>query len=220
MSPEHDAMRLQLGAYVLGGLSAADRAAVEAHLASCVACRDELSSFAVVPALLARARDTVRDSAAAEPPPALLPRLVDAVRAERSTVRRRARRLRLATALTAAAAAVALVLSGVALRGPSPDRAPTTPMTAAQGFTASGNAELEARPWGTAIVLDLWQLPRDGRFVAWAVAADGRREQAATWGSTPNGRARVDGATSIPRTELGRVEVVTETGQTVLVTTT
>jgi anti-sigma factor RsiW len=35
-------VRLDLGAYLLGAIGTADRSAVDAHLASCAACRDEL----------------------------------------------------------------------------------------------------------------------------------------------------------------------------------
>jgi predicted anti-sigma-YlaC factor YlaD len=41
-----------LGAYVLGGLSAADEAAVEAHLARCPRCQAEYDELACVPSWL------------------------------------------------------------------------------------------------------------------------------------------------------------------------
>ncbi|MGH3657847.1 MAG: zf-HC2 domain-containing protein [Micromonosporaceae bacterium] len=216
MNALHDAIRQQLGAYVLGGLSSADRGAVDAHLADCAACRNELSSFAVVPALLGRARGAVAEAAAHEPPPALLPRLLTVVQAEHVTMRRRTRRWRIATAVAAVVAAVALTVAGVVIVT-SQDVAPGTPMVAASGSHAAGNAALQERTWGTAVVLELHDMPTDSDCVAWAVSRDGRREQAAVWGPTPSGEARVEGATSILRTDLARVEVTTTSGAPLLV---
>jgi anti-sigma factor RsiW len=47
-------IRLDLGVYVLGAIGTADRGAVDAHLASCAACRDELVGLACLPGLLSR----------------------------------------------------------------------------------------------------------------------------------------------------------------------
>jgi hypothetical protein len=45
--------RISLGVYVLGAIDPAERAMVDAHLATCQACRDELDGLAGLPALLA-----------------------------------------------------------------------------------------------------------------------------------------------------------------------
>jgi hypothetical protein len=45
-------VQLLLGAYLLGGLSAAEAAAVRAHLDGCGACRAERDDLALVPAWL------------------------------------------------------------------------------------------------------------------------------------------------------------------------
>jgi Putative zinc-finger len=46
--------RVSLGAYALGSIDPAERALVNAHLATCRDCRDELAGLAGLPALLAR----------------------------------------------------------------------------------------------------------------------------------------------------------------------
>jgi hypothetical protein len=46
--------RISLGVYVLGAIDPAERAAVNAHLATCRDCRDELAGLAALPALLSR----------------------------------------------------------------------------------------------------------------------------------------------------------------------
>jgi anti-sigma factor RsiW len=48
-------IRLELGVYVLGVIGSADRIAVDAHLACCADCRDELAELAGLPGLLSRA---------------------------------------------------------------------------------------------------------------------------------------------------------------------
>lgn len=47
-------IRLELGVYVLGAIEAADRSTVDAHLACCADCRDELAELAGLPRLLSR----------------------------------------------------------------------------------------------------------------------------------------------------------------------
>ncbi len=47
-------IRLDLGVYVLGAIGAADRSAVDTHLACCADCRDELAELAGLPGLLSR----------------------------------------------------------------------------------------------------------------------------------------------------------------------
>jgi predicted anti-sigma-YlaC factor YlaD len=47
-------IRVQLGIYVLGAISPADRALVVRHLATCPNCRDELVGLAALPGLLLR----------------------------------------------------------------------------------------------------------------------------------------------------------------------
>jgi anti-sigma factor RsiW len=51
-------IRLELGAYLVGAISPADRATLVRHLASCQRCRDELADLAGLPGLLRRAADT------------------------------------------------------------------------------------------------------------------------------------------------------------------
>jgi len=61
-------VRLTLGAYLLGGLPAAEADAVRTHLASCLPCRAEHDLLACLPSWLSllSAADFPRASAAAE----------------------------------------------------------------------------------------------------------------------------------------------------------
>ena len=47
-------IRVQLGIYVFGAITPADRALVVRHLATCPNCRDELVGLAALPGLLLR----------------------------------------------------------------------------------------------------------------------------------------------------------------------
>jgi hypothetical protein len=91
------------GAYILGALAPAERAAFEHHLAGCVPCREAVGQLAVLPGLLGRLDPQVAVSRVTAPPD-LLPRALAAARGHRRTQRRR----RLLAAVAAAVAAVAL----------------------------------------------------------------------------------------------------------------
>ncbi len=79
--------RLALGAYVLGALEPADRSRVDAHLATCVECREELASLAGIPGLLGRLSRADFEVEPTEPGPQLLDRLLAAAAAERGRER-------------------------------------------------------------------------------------------------------------------------------------
>jgi len=213
MSQEHDRLRELLGPYVLGGLDTAERAQIDDHLSTCPTCRDELTSYAGLPALL-RLGQGPASSTALEPGDAALARALETVRHERG----RRRRL----ALLASAAAVVLGL-GATTAGLMADRAdnPEASQAALRLVTASGSnsrgeTSLTARPWGTSVDLDVTGLPRGQRFVVWVVSTDGTQQQAATWASTTDGVAHVTGASAIDRTEVAAVRVTTAAGALLL----
>jgi hypothetical protein len=99
--------REALGAHALGRLPDEERAALEAHLEGCAACRGELASLAGVARLLPLADPEHFDSAPA-PPPSLADRVVATIRSEHRASRRR--RWRSGLALGGATAAVAAAL--------------------------------------------------------------------------------------------------------------
>jgi predicted anti-sigma-YlaC factor YlaD len=200
--------RLSLGAYVLGALDPVERAEVDAHLAGCDACRDELAGLAAMPGLLARVRleDVLEPNPSASP--AMAERLIARLRAARRTRRRR-------LALVASAIAAAAVTAGTVV---------IAARDTGSGGTASGVASVSAsnpqtgvaatiglRPasWGTAIRVRLRGVPPGTRCWLVAFARTGRREVAGTWRATYDGTADVETATAIPRSELASVAVMT-----------
>lgn len=213
----HQELQHLLGGYVLGGLSAADRHRLEEHLPDCAECRAELTRFAVVPGLLQLAAMNGLDPEP-EPatPPVSLPRLLAAAKATR---RRRRRRQLLAAAATMVVLASAVFGFWLSQRPPKPP--PSTPLAAVETQAAaqppSGQVILESKEWGTQMRLTIYYGTEPMEALsAWAVAANGHQEQAASWLTPEDGRCYVIGATSIKRDELARVDIRTPDGRTVL----
>ena len=75
-----DALHELTAAYALDALDPADEAAYEEHLAHCARCQEELALLSGAASALALA------AGAADPPPALRERILDAARAERPNV--------------------------------------------------------------------------------------------------------------------------------------
>lgn len=215
----HEELRLSLGSYVLGSLAPADRAAVDAHLTGCASCREELASYAALPALMSRVNlDQVRQPAPPVPP-AVLNRALGAVAVAQDAQVIQLRRWRTATALAVAAALIVAVLLGPpAIRSWTQSVPDGTPLVAAVGVSASGSASLQPKPWGTAITLQLNGLPQGDGFTAWVTATNGTRSVAASWSPTPNGHASLTGAANIPKSQLASLQVMQ--GQTTLLTLT
>lgn len=208
---EHDGMRTDIGAYLVGSLAPAERTAVERHLAGCADCRAELAALAPLPGLLGRISAEDARSRALTPDPQLLLRTLDAVRARQHAQQHRLERWRLAAVAAAVVAVAALALPPVLDAAPS-----AAPLATAAGVTAAGTGNLDARPWGTAVTLDLTGLPSAPGYVAYALAHDGRSEIAASWGATPDGHAAVTGATAIPRADLAAVQIRTTDNRSLL----
>lgn len=208
---EHEQLRTELGAYLIGSLAPADRDAVDHHLGGCALCLAELAALAPLPGLLGRLTAEDARSGALTPGPRLLPRTLDAVREHQRAQLGRLRRWRLTAVAAAIVAVAALALPPLIRSVPS-----GAPLVTAAGVTATGTGALTARPWGTAVELDLTGLPTAPGYQAYAVGRDGRGEITASWGRTANGRAVVTGATAIARTDLVAVEIRTTDGRPLL----
>jgi len=111
---------------------------------------------------------------------------------------------------------VGVLLGATVMRGSAQSPPSSVPLVAAAGVSASGSASLQAKPWGTALTLQLDGLPQGDGFTAWVTALDGTRSVAATWAATPNGHASLTGAASIPEAQLASLQVMQ--GQTALLT--
>ncbi len=169
-SDEHQTVREQLGAYVLGQLGGREWTAVQAHLAGCPECRAEVDAIAPLAAPL---RGVHPDRLAEDPAPppglrdAVLTRISAeagsgpissvvgaAVRQPQPPTRRRPGPSRLAAAaavLAVLAAGVGFVLGSQTGAAPVPLE-PVAMRTVAADVRADAN--LVAHTWGTEIKLD------------------------------------------------------------------
>jgi anti-sigma factor RsiW len=209
-------VREELGAYVLGGLEPAERRVVDAHVAECGRCRDELARFSVMPGVLDRlsAEEVLEDPSSV---PALVrPQLAAGLAAAEQGLRRQVRRWRVATAaasLATIAAVAALVVT---------DSAPTETVRVEVAPVAADAAQVEgtvaafAWEWGTTVEVDISRLPARDSYTIWIVDVDDEWVAAGTWGPTRDGSALVRSATAVPTTRVARVEVHDDRGGSLL----
>lgn len=224
------------GAYVLGALPPAERAAYESHLAECASCSAAVARLAPVPGLLGRADPVaLRREALSRP---RLPQLLQAVTAERRR-QQRVRRWQLAAAvvvtalLAMAGTAAALgVLGGDAEVAPQaqPTPAPVTPtevmwplesdvpVIARVSVTASDAgtevllwcAYTESGPGPTSPPATPPASPGPaGAHPFWlvAVGVDGSTEPVGSWLAGPGDELTMTGITRYTEAELSRLEL-------------
>ena len=205
----HDAT-LSLGAYVVGALDPRERADVEAHLAHCPMCRDELAALAPLPGLMSRL--TV-DEAVSGPPPvddAMLERLLTAASRDRRVA---AHRRWLAVAAAAAVIAGGTT-AGVTLHHSMSAKHWQQVSAASHGV----HMKVDIEPASTGTTLQLWLrgVKADERCQLIAVADDGTQDIAGSWVATYSGTATIRGTTSINRQHLSRLLIKTYDGQTLV----
>lgn len=202
--------RPSLGVYVLGAIDPAERALVDAHLATCQECRDELAGLAGLPALLARlspdevSRISVDDPVrmtSDEPPAELIGTVLDLAKA-----RRRRERLR---GLSAAAAVVVLAVGAFAGLKTATTKTHDVPVPSgseqtweiAQGSSqaASATVAYSDELWGHAFEVLVQRIPLGTTCQMWVLHPDGTRTQVAAW-TTARDEGRVWYAGSMPST--------------------
>ena len=225
MTAEHEELRRLLGGYLLGGLDDADTDRLDAHLLGCDECRAELDRLAPVPDLLQSLEREQPVAAGSRPSPARIESLLARMRAEQARENRRG----LGRRLAAVAAAVLVVAAGIGVIAtrdedpavvPPPVAAPSRPAVTAvtavfeaeDGSGLAGQAVLTGKTWGVSVDLTVSKLRGRGPFVCRVRNADGTVEQAAIWGPTPSGNAKVTGASSIQLRNVSAVAVADNDG--------
>jgi hypothetical protein len=228
VSAEHDELRRLLGGYLLGGLDEADLDRIDAHLRDCDECRDELDQLAAVPELLKRLPDAQREagdggpaaiSLAARPTAENIEGLLRKMRVERTRENRTARvRWLVAAAVVLVAAAIGFgVVRGGGGNSPAPVALPSPQLVTAQfepaaGSGMTGEATLTPKLWGVSVSLDVTKLSGEGPFLCQVRDNGGGVQQAAIWGPTPTGSAKVIGASSIQLHDVSAVTVADQAG--------
>jgi anti-sigma factor RsiW len=228
VNDDHDELRMLLGAYLLGGLGDADRDRFDAHLRDCDSCRAEADRLGPVPELLQRlpAADRVPGGEAApavttlalRPSPERVESLLARMRAERSRDRRRARVGWLAAAaviVIAAAVGIGVLTNRQNSRPPEALPSPefvVAHFEAAAGSGLQGEATVTPRLWGVSVALDVHRLGGAAPFRCEVHGMAGQIEQAAIWGPTPSGSAKVTGASSLQIASVRMIAVTDRNG--------
>jgi anti-sigma-K factor RskA len=217
------------GAYVLGALSPAERAAYERHLATCSFSREAVAGIAVLPGLLGRLDPAefakLLDPTLTEPPPerSRMPALVTAAQ---TTRRQERKKLRVRVLSTALAAAVVALVVGVGTmfwmgnaRAPGTARiGPTVAMTAVQSNTAlTADVNLTPASGGTKVsirCISRFSVPYTIRLMAYG--PDNEAEQMGSWMAGPGTDFTMTGVTHFGRGALSRLELVRNDGKALL----
>lgn len=196
-----------LGSYVVGAIDAHDRAEVEAHLAGCPRCRDELASLAALPGLMSRlSLDEVLLG-----PPAIDDALLERLLATAARERRVARHRRLLAAVAAAALVAGGTVGGIAAYDAA--TRPHWPAVSATAGPVHMRVEMARVATGTALTLTLSGVPSEERCRLVAVSDTGTREVAGSWEASYTGTAWIKGTTSIPYRHIAQLVVETDSGR-------
>ena len=228
MIGDHDEQHRLLGGYLLGGLDEAETERLDAHLRTCDDCRDELDQLAAVPELLRRAPEAEQAPGAGGQPPISMSARPSAENIEGLLGRlrdERRRENRQAGVRWLAAAAVVLVAAAISvgvIRSSNRETTPTQVLPspqlvtaqfeAAQGSGMTGQAVLTPKLWGVSVALDMTKLRGEGPFLCEVRSMQGKVEQAATWGVTPSGNAKVIGASSFQLRDVSSVRIADHAG--------
>ncbi len=199
-----------IGVYMLGAVDERERAAMDAHLEGCAACRAAADELRPVPVLLSRVH--VDDLTPPEPSGHLLDRLLDA-----RVVSRRRRRVGFMLA-AAVLVAAAVVTAGAVGGGAAPEDGQnvsvgTSSVTATEADTGvTATAWLTPHPWGTEIRLRLAGVA-PGEWCSLLVRdREGRTDTAASWIVRYDGNVDVPGATATTLDGIEELAVVAGDG--------
>jgi predicted anti-sigma-YlaC factor YlaD len=231
--------RISLGVYVLGAIDPAERALVDAHLATCRECRDELAGLAGLPALLSRV--SKEEAIALADPDGPMPHRVDeppepprellATVLDLTAARRRRRRWREASLGVAAALIIAVGVFGGLRLGTSPAQ-PSNPsalypgpvsgqMETATGTSGTMTATVSYTQmgWGTQLDTKVTGIPVGTKCQLWVVDASGNRYLAGAW-VTDNleGTVYYPGSVALSAKDVAGFQVTVGHGQAIQVT--
>ncbi|MBM6621588.1 zf-HC2 domain-containing protein [Micrococcaceae bacterium RIT802] len=218
-----------LGAYLLGGLSAGERSRFEEHLFGCASCRSELARLRDLPARLGALSaeeanqllggdDPAETGSAAS---AALPlaggtadggrrRPVGAWPESLIELRRRARRrafaLAAAVAVLAGAAGGAVGYVAGAPRGPAePAPGASYALTSRHGVQA--RVDLDRKAWGTEVSLTAAELPTTGVLELWILDGSGQSNRVGSWMATTTGKSAITCPVPLQLPAIERVQV-------------
>ncbi|BCY05284.1 zf-HC2 domain-containing protein [Actinoplanes sp. L3-i22] len=229
---EHDSLHRLLGGYLLGGLDEADTDKLDAHLHDCAECRAELDRLAPVPEMLQHLPDArhmggdlppLTVAPTARPSPQNIESLLGRMRAEKTRETRVSRTRWLVAASVAVIAAGAIGYGVIINNNTGGDGTTQTPPVAAQSVVANfraeagsamgGQATLVKKAWGAQVSLNMTGMSGKAPFYCIVKRADGKQEQAAVWGETPEHTAKVDGSSSFPAADVKSIVITDADGK-------
>jgi anti-sigma factor RsiW len=216
-----------VGAYSMGLLEERDRREFEDHLAGCPACAAEVAELSPMAALLRGVELRETESAAGREPGG---GDVTELLSRRARQQRQRRRWQVALG---AAAGIVLIGGGLGVGiaaapqdGPPPALALSGQLRSATdpGTGVAGTVGLVAKAWGTQVTLDLSKVPGPAECELVAVSRTGERRVVMGWLVTAPGdgvpghpaHLVIKGGTSIPRSDLSRVDVDVVNGRTLV----
>jgi hypothetical protein len=215
-----------VGAYSLGLLEERDRLEFEDHLAGCESCAAELAELSPMQALLRG----VEPAGAADSGPGAA-EVTDLIR-RRADQQRRRRRWQVAVGAAAAAVLIGGGIGAGLTLAPQPGGAPAAAVTLTgqrhsatdPGTGVAGTVGLVAKGWGTQVTLDLSKVHGPVECQLVAVSRTGERRVVMGWvvpapgDGVPGHPAHllIQGGTSIPRSDLTRLDVNVVNGRTLL----
>jgi anti-sigma factor RsiW len=198
-----DVRRLDLGAYVLGALSPADRRRVEEHLEQCPACVTELTQFAGLPGLLSRVDPADLSPVAVTPSPELFARMAAAA----------APPSRLRSRTWALVAAAVLVVLGIGVGITSWLNASGQDTVVATEGAVQATVTAHAVDHGSALVVSIAGMQPHQECALVAVGRDGSRHAAGQWPVSAAGDATWRGWTDVDRSNLAAVILLGDGGR-------
>lgn len=219
---EHEELRVDLGAYVLGQLDPASSARLEAHLDGCAACTAELAGLTPVAAALEELR--VRPAPApGQAPPDLAARVVGAV--EGAARRERRTSWARTAGVAGVAAALALVVS-LGVQSLRDDPTPTTPAVPTEAVSVrdeapgiQASAALVDHTWGVEVKLHASGFEPGGRYRVDVLGTGGRRYPAGEFVGTGAREMDCNLNSSVLRDQAAGFEVTDDTGRVVAAST-
>jgi anti-sigma factor RsiW len=217
-----------VGAYSMGLLEEQDRRAFEHHLAGCPACAAELAELSPMAALLRGVEPVGAASQEAHPAQADEAQVTQLLH-RRVAQERQRRRWQVAVG---AAAGIVLIGGGIGIgvaaaqggTAPPPAIAGQLHSATDPGSGVAGTVGLQAKAWGTLVTLDLSKVHGPVECQLVAVSKTGERRVVMGWlvpapgDGVPGHPAHlvIQGGTSIPRSDLARVDVDVVNGRTLL----
>jgi hypothetical protein len=206
------------GAYVLGALSPAERAAFEGHMSACPACREAVTSLAVLPGLLSRL-DAERAFPRTSAPMSVLPRTLAAISVRRKAERRRNRFFAVAAGFAATVLAAAGVGVGVQVLGRQNETTVATFVTAGMSDMLPlvdhlpVTARISATPTAGGTRIAMTCRYDEGYIGQWTLRLiifarlGGASEQLGTWTAESGQEIQLEALTHLMPGEIERVEL-------------